>query len=104
MGGTTARLRAWLGKLTELINQRSAAPEIVTRTIMFFRPPTQTEGTPEAASNNLRDAGQQGHQGYSAQGAATGPIGGAEFQDSNPSGVTVESCAQGDEPLKQGAL
>merc|ERR1712217_737008 len=38
--GTTARLRGWLAKLAELVNKRGASPEIVTRTIMFFRPPT----------------------------------------------------------------
>merc|ERR1712087_829258 len=38
--GTTARLRAWLHRLAEFINMRGASPEIVTRTIMFFRPPS----------------------------------------------------------------
>lgn len=38
--GTTARLRAWLDKLADLINFRGVSPEIVMRTLVFLRPPT----------------------------------------------------------------
>merc|ERR1712113_320634 len=55
--GTTARLRAWLAKLSELINQRNASPQIVTRTIMFFRPPTDSGKVP---ANPNADASLRG--------------------------------------------
>lgn len=108
--GTTARLRAWLAKLTQIINQRGASPEIVTRTIMFFRPPTETGKTGQAQAPTqaagLREAGQQQVAAPTSplQDSTAGPSGASAPQDDAEVGVTVESCAHGEDPLKQGAL